>query len=286
MATGIVRSTTEAAAYVPEIWSLEVIEEYYKNFLFGGLLDRSFEELQKAGFGDTINVPQVTAVANFGTITQGNDVPEYAQVSEGTTTINVTTYEGLRIGWPSVTQIQAMPSLRQNYTREMGLEAAKAIDTSCAVLVTSIGQTVGGLGTDLTDDEILRGEQYIMDANAPPGDWFLVVGPAQLQGFRKIDKYANSLYKAAAATISADRVLGYIGPLYNCSVYQTTNVVASGGGHDNVMFQKRWAALVIQSEPKVEMWRNVTKALDEVIVWALWGVKEMRPTSGVHMKGL
>ncbi|KKL72717.1 hypothetical protein LCGC14_2082130, partial [marine sediment metagenome] len=220
MAQGAVR-TTEADAFIPEIWSLEVVEEYYKNFIFGGLLDRSFEELQKAGFGDKINVPDISALGNFGTITQGSAVPEYTQNVEGTTTITVGTYEGLRLRWPSIVEIQAMPSIRQNYTREMGLEAAKAIDTTCATLVASISQNVGTLNVDLTDDNILRAEQYIMEANAPASEWFLVVGPAQLQSFRKVDKYQNSLYKSAAATIPADRVVGYVGPLYNTSVYQT-----------------------------------------------------------------
>jgi len=285
MATGAV-TTSQADAFIPEIWSLDVVEAYYENFVFGGLLDRSFEELQKAGFGDKINVPNVSTIGTFGNITQGSDVTEYTQATEGTTTITVSTYQGLRLRWPSIVDIQSIPTLRQNYTREMGLEAAKAIDTSCATLVASISQTVGTLNVDLTDDNILRAEQYLMDAKCPATEWFLVVSPAQLQGFRKVDKYQNSLYKSAAATIPPDRVVGYIGPLYNSGVYQTTNVVSNSSGHDNVMFQKRWAALVVQQEPKVEMWRNVTQALDEVIVWALWGVKEMRATSGIWMKGL
>lgn len=279
-------TTTQAANFIPTLWSLEVVEEYYNNTIFAGLFDRSFEELATAGFGNKIRVPDIDALGNWGGISQGAEVPRYTQNVELYTDIDVTTYEGIKLQWPSIVDIQSMNSLRQNYTREMGLEAAKAIDTDCADLVSAISQSVGTLNVDLTDDNILRAEQYLMDANCPSNDWYLVVGPAQLQGFRKVDKYANSLYKSAAGTIPADRVVGYVGQLYNCGVYQTTQVVVSDSGHDNVMFQKKWAALVVQQEPKVEAWRNVGYAMDEVICWALWGVKQMRATSGVHMQGL
>ncbi len=279
-------TTVRAANFIPTLWSQEVIEAYYDNTIFDGLFDRSYQDLAKAGFGNKIRVPDISALSNWGSITATNVVPEYTEVTESYTDIDVTTYEGIKLKWPSITQIQAMDTIRQNYTREMGLAAAEAIDDSCVALVASVSNNVGTLAYDLTDDNILRAEQYLMDANCPKNDWFTVVGPAQLQGFRKVDKYSNMLYKSAARTIPADRVVGYIGPLYNTDVYQTTQVVSNTSGHDNVMFQKKWAALVVQQEPKVESWRNVAYALDEVICWALWGVKEMRSTSAVWLKGL
>ncbi len=279
-------TAARAINFIPMLWSLEVLEAYYDNTVMMNLVDRSFQELAKAGMGDIIRVPNVSALANWGAITATNVVPEYTEVTEGYIDITVQTYEGIKIKYPSITQIQAMDSLRQNYTRELGLAAAEAIDDDVCALVASISQSVGTLAVDLTDDNLLRGEQYLMDANVPTDDWFLVVGPAQLQGFRKIDKYANMLYKAAAGTIAGNKNRGYVGPLYNCSVYQSTQVVSNTSGHDNIMFQKKWAALVIQQEPKIEMWRNVAYAVDEVICWALWGVKQMRATSGVWMKGL
>ncbi len=279
-------STTTAVNFIPTLWSLEVIEAYYNNTVMMNLVDRSFQELQKAGMGNKIRVPIISALGNWGAINIGSVVPEYTEVTESYVDIDVTTFEGIKIKYQSLSEIQAMSSIRQNYTREMGLTAAKAIDTTVCALVASISQNVGTLAVDLTDDNILRGEQYLMDANVPTDDWFLVVGPAQLQGFRKIDKYANMLYKASAGTIAGNKNRGYVGPLYNCDVYQTTQVVSNTSGHDNVMFQKKWCALIVQQEPKVEQWRNVAYAIDEVICWAVWGAKQMRATSGIWMKGL
>lgn len=286
MAAGAV-TTTEAANFIPTLWSLEVREAYYDNYVFPELFDRSFQELAKAGFGNKIRLPDIDALGNWGTITEGSAVPQYTQNVEAYVDIDVTTYEGIRLSWPSIVDIQAMDSLRQNYTREMGLEAAKAIDDDCAALIDAFSQHVGTLATDLEDDDILRAEQYLDDANAPLQDRYIVVSPAQLMGLFKVEKYANSLYKGSSGNLKGDKGRGYIGPLYRCDVYESSNVDGTNAaGHDNGMFQKRACALVVQQEPKVEQWRNVAYAMDEVVCWALWGVKEIRDTSGVWMKGL
>jgi len=286
MAAGAV-TTTQAANFIPTLWSLEVREAYYDNYVLAGLVDRSYQELAKTGFGNKIRIPDIDALGGWGTITEGSAVAQYTQNVESYVDIDVTTYEGIRLSWPSIVEIQSMPSLRQNYTREMGLEAAKAIDDDLAALVDGFSQTVGELATALEDENVRRAEQYLDDANAPLTDRFMVVSPAQLMGFYDIEKYANSLYKSSTGGLDASKGRGYVGKIYRTDVYESSNVDGSNAaGHDNAMFQRKALALVVQQEPKVEMWRNVAYAMDEVVCWALWGVKEIRDTSGVWMKGL
>lgn len=286
MATGAV-TTTEAANFIPTLWSLEVIEAYYDNFVLAGLVDRSFQELARAGHGNKIRVPHISALGNWGTITEGSEVPKYTQVVESYTDIDVTTYEGIKLQWPSIVEIQSMDSLRQNYTREMGLEAAKAVDDDLAALIDTVTNSVGTLASDVEDSDVRRAEQYLDDANAPLNDRFFVVSPAQLMGLYDVEKYANSLYKGSSGNLAGSKGRGYIGPIYRSDVYESSNVDGTNAaGHDNAMFQRKAFALVVQQEPKVEMWRNVGYAMDEVICWALWGVKLMRDTSAVWVKGL
>ncbi len=285
MAAGT-QNVTTMAAYIDELWSNEVIDAYEDNIVLSNLVDLSYKELARAGHGDIINVPNFTALT-VGTITEGSNVTQTQQTNEGTTTITVATWEGARVTIPSLVDIQSMPSMRRMQTEHLGSAMALAIDDDVAALVASISQTVGTLNVDLTDDNILRAEQYLMDANVPSNDWFIALSPAQLQGFRKIDRYANSLYKASAGTMPAgERPNGYVGPLYNCEVYRSTNMVSNTSGHDNAMFQRKWAALVVQKGPVLEQWRNVAAAMDELVIWAIWGVKEMRATSGIWLKGL
>jgi hypothetical protein len=285
MAAGAV-TTTEAANYLPTLWSLEVIDEYYANFVLLNLVDQSYKELAKAGYGNKVRVPICSAPAGFTTITEGSGVTQYTQNVETYKDIDVTTYQGLRLSWPSIVDIQTQPSLRQNYTRMMGIEAAKAIDATLAALIDNFSQTVGTLATDLGDDEILRAEQYLDDANAPLEDRFLVLSPAALMNLYKVEKYANSLYRQTSGNLDGSKGKGFIGKLYRSDVYESSAIEGSNAaGHDNGMWQRKAIAAIVQQEPKVEQWRNVASAMDEVIVWALWGSVEMRDTSGVWVKG-
>ena len=287
MAAGTITTTT-AAGFNPQIWSLDVVEDYLNNTVFEPLVDRSFQELARAGHGDTIEVPTITS-ANMGmqNITQGSDLVMAVQETSTTpTAIVVQTYKGLMLQFNDIVLVQSMPSLRKNYTNLLGKQMAITIDSAVAALVASVSQTVGTDNVDLTDDNLLRSEQYLYDANCPDDDWSLVVSPAQMQAFRKVDKYVNSLYKGAVGVLVGSKGKGYVGPLYNCGVYQSTNLTAGVAGHENVMFQKKWVALVIQKGPVLESWRNVTKACDEVTIRAIYGVKQMRATSAVRAKGL
>ncbi len=285
MAAGAV-TTTESANYIPTLWSLEVLDEYYANFILLNLVDQSYKELAKAGSGGVVRVPICSAPAGFTTITQGSAVTQYTQAVESYVDITVSTYQGLRLSWPSITEIQAQPSLRQNYTRMMGLEAAKAIDATISARIQNFAQTVGTLATDIDDDNILRAEQYLDDANAPQEDRFLAVSPACLMNLYKVEKYANSLYRSSSGNLDGSKGKGYIGKLYRSDVYESSAIEGSNAaGHDNGMWQKKAIAVIVQQEPKVEQWRNVASAMDEVVVWALWGSNEMRDTSGVWVKG-
>lgn len=280
-------TTTTAAAFIPEIWSNEVIDAYTNNVVLADLVDRSFQELVKEGHGDTINVPNVSSYSSdITTISQGSNVAQITPATESLTPIVVQTWQGVRYSYPDVVLVQSMNSLRQSYTEMMGKDMAKVIDTSLATLVASISQNVGTLAVKLTDSNIRRAIQYLDDANAPDTDRFLVVCPAQFLEFMDEEKYVNSLYSSSIKNLQGDKGKGYKGDIYDFGVYQSTNVVSSGGGHNNAMFQRKWAALVIQKGPVVEEWRDVKSLQDEVVIHALWGVKEMRATSGVYMKGL
>ncbi len=284
MGAGAVTTTT-AAAFIPEIWSAEVIDSYLNNAVVVPLTDRSFQDLAKAGHGDIINVPNVDkSKFTMATITQGSDVGLWDQTTEGTTQITVQTWEGKRLSFPDVVSIQAMPALRRIYTEALGEQAAIKIDTAVLTLVASITQYVGTLNIDLDDSNIRRAIQYLLDANVPEGSISACVSPAQYMSWLDVDKYANSLYRGT--TLKPEKGRGYIGPLYCFDLYNTTNVVSNTSGHDNVLFDKRWCATVIQQEPKIEEGRDINSLQDMVVCSILYGVKSMRDTSAVWLKGL
>lgn len=276
--------TTRITQFIPELWSLEVIDSYENNHVFVDLVDRSFDELAKATYGDKINVP---SVSSFTAGTKSNEEDEWAfyYQDDSMVTITVATWKGLGIRIPNLVEVQSMPSMRKAYTAKMGMAVSEAIDDDLAAEMDDFSNEVGTNAVALTDGNLRRTRQYFDDNNIPMDNRVMVVSPATLMEFYDVDKYANSLYRGTS--VAADKGRGYVGPLYGFDVYESANLDATTDGHDNAAFHKKAIALVMAEGPRTEAWRNVGRSCDEVIVHATWGVKLMRNTDGgVFMPGL
>jgi hypothetical protein len=275
-------TVTTAANFIPEIWSTEVLEAYVAELVFGALVDRKFEADVKQS-GDTIHVPNLAAMT-VGSKTAETAVTFTANTESVTDiSINKDYYVAFRID--NIAEVQSQNNLRQMYTARAGKDIAVQIDDSLAALVDAFSQSVGTLAVDVTDDNLLRAVQYLDDANAPKDDRSLVISPATFGSLMKIDKFVRLDYVNAGAetAVEASR-LSY--PIYGAKVYVSANVDGDNtNGHDNGLFQKEALALVMQQEPKVFSQFMIEYISDAVVVEAIWGVKEMRDTSGVWVKG-
>uniref|UniRef100_A0A6H1ZEW6 Putative capsid protein n=1 Tax=viral metagenome TaxID=1070528 RepID=A0A6H1ZEW6_9ZZZZ len=276
-------TVTSALDFVPEIWSLEVLDSYENTHVYPSLFDQGYTELKDIGYGDIINVPDIPSMS-AGTVTQGSAVT-FTQPSHSTVQITVSTWKAAAFEFPNLVRVQAMPSLRKGYTEKLGLALKEAIDDDCAGLMDDFSNTVGTDAVTLTDANVRRIRQYADDNNWPTEGRVLVVSPAQLMDFYDVEKFTNSLYRGTS--LAAEKSRGYIGPLYGFDVHESSNLDATSSGHDMGAFHKRACALVISDGPRLEQWRNVTKLQDEVIVHATWGVKRMRNADGgVYVLGL
>ena len=275
-------TVTTAANFIPELWSMEILDAYIADLVMGALVDRKFDPEVKTK-GDTIHVPNLAAMT-VSQKTAGNSV-SFGANTEAMTDISIDQdwYVAIRID--NIAEVQAQNNLRGMYTTRAGRDLAKKIDDTLTNLVDSISQTVGTLAADITDDNLIRSAQYINDASAPVAERALVISPATLGTIQKIDKFVRLDYHNIAGATAVEQALMTM-PIYGARTYVTANIEGDNtNGHDNVMFQKEWATLVMQQEPKVFSQFMIEYIADAVVVEAIWGIKEMRATSGVFIAG-
>lgn len=280
MATGATEfiDVTTADAFIAEIWSKEALIAREANLVLGKLVNREFrKEMSK---GDTLHVPGITNLA--ARQKSANTAITYETVTETNTDIVIDQYYYAAFAVEDIISIQQSQNLRGRYAPKLGYALALQEDDTLAALIDAFSQNVGTLATDLTDDNLIRGDQYLNDANCPEAERVIVISPAQKAGFLKMDKFINKDYREGGAVAT-----GKLGQIYGYEVYVSTNVDGDNtNGHDNGMFQREAIAAVTQMEPKTEAQRDIDYLCDKVVASQLWGVKEMRDDHGVWLKGL
>lgn len=170
--------------------------------------------------------------------------------------------------------------------RQAGLDSlAVQIDTSIATLVSALSTNAarGTLNVSTTDDIILDGMGDLDGQNIPGDDRSYVFSNLEKVNFLKLDKYVNSLYRGDTKPLTR----GDIGNLYGIDWGWTTQVVASGGGHKNLMFHRNAFAGVMRRDPQAKVVDTPDPTLGQRIVsYAIWGANLLRGRFGVQISGL
>lgn len=299
-ATGL----TEAATFVPEIWSDEIRAAYEKNLILANLVKKLSMKGKK---GDTIHIPApvrgaATAKAENTAVTiQGNTE------SEILVTVNKH-FEYSRL-IEDIVEVQALASLRNFYTGDAGYALARQTDNDLFLL----GQTLGngtsswvhsasfyndastGLtayavdtvaAADVFTDAAFRGLiQKMDDADVPMDQRCFVIPPSLRNAIMGIDRYVSSDFVNGAGAVTK----GKIGELYGIDIYVTSNCPIvetdannSVGGdlkaammfHKDTFILAEQMGVRSQTQYKQEFLANLYTAD------TLYGVKTYRPDSG------
>ena len=240
-------TNTTAAAFIPELWSDEIIAAYKSNLVLANLVNKMPMKGKK---GDTIHVPKpVRGSAN-------------AKAAETQVTLNAGTATSLTINIDKhfeysrliedITDVQALSSLRKFYTEDAGYALATQVDNDLFDLATALDggaivprasqaptdfvqsgkifyidgangladfavDTVAStdLFTDLAFRELI---QQLDDEDAPQMNRVLVIPPSAVNTIRGIDRYMSSDFVDGRGVQN-----GKIGTLYGVDVYVSTN---------------------------------------------------------------
>jgi N4-gp56 family major capsid protein len=245
---------TEAATFIPEIWSDEIIAAYQKNLKMAPLVKRIAMNGKK---GDVIHIPKPTrGSAN-------------AKAADTAVTIIANTESELQITInrhfeyskliEDIVEVQALSSLRQFYTEDAGYSLAVQIDNDLHAAGTGFGdggavvfspaatdyQHTGcffndnGTTTQYTDDTLVAGDEFtdaffrdmiqkMDDNNVPMEGRNLIIPPATRNAIMGIDRYVSSDF-VSGGTVNN----GLIGNLYGVDVYVSANCRTIEAAADN-----------------------------------------------------
>ena len=245
---------TEAATFVPEIWSDEIIASYQKNLKMAPLVKRIAMNGKK---GDVIHIPKPTrGDANAKAADTAVTIIANTE-SELQVTIN-RHFEYSRL-IEDIVEVQALGSLRQFYTEDAGYSLAVQVDNDLHAAGTGFGdggavvfspaatdyQHTGcffndnGTTTQYTDDTLVAGDEFtdaffrdmiqkLDDNNVPMEGRNLIVPPATRKAIMGIDRYVSSDF-VSGGTVNS----GLIGNLYGVDVYVSANCRTIEAAADN-----------------------------------------------------
>lgn len=302
---------TEAATFIPEIWSDEIIAAYQKNLKMAPLVKRIAMTGKK---GDVIHIPKPTrGDANAKAADTAVTIIANTE-SELTVTIN-RHFEYSRL-IEDIVEVQALSSLRQFYTEDAGYALSVQVDTDLHLAGTGFGnggaivfspaatdyQHTGcffndnGTTTQYTDDTLVAGDEFtdaffrdmiqkLDDNNVPMENRNLIIPPATRNAIMGIDRYVSSDFVSGQSVNS-----GLIGNLYGVDVYVSANCrTIEAAGDNSASSVDTRAALLFHNEAIVMAEqlgvRSQTQYKQEYLSTlytadTLYGVQVYRPEAG------
>jgi len=249
MALGTNHTTvTEAANFIPELWSDDTIVAYKANLVVGNLVSKISHNGQK---GSVIHIPAPTRGAASAK-TAETQVTLIAN-TEGKIDVTIDQhYEYSRL-IEDIVEVQALDSLRRFYTDDAGYALAKQVDWALHLRGTGFqGGTYGavaigvpavydaaligdgttawdatantnaGNASDLTDQGIRNLIQLLDDADVPQDNRFLVVPPSQRNALMGVARFTEQAFVGEVGGQNTIRN-GKIGDVYGVEVYVSTS---------------------------------------------------------------
>ena len=238
-ATGMV-GLTEAATFVPEIWSDEIKATYEKNLVAANLVRRINHNKKK---GDTINIP--APVRGSASAKAENTAVTIQANTEGNVAVVIDQHWEYSRLIEDIVSIQALDSLRRFYTEDAGYALATNVDTKILergkylgddngsgsdwvhsnsfYADASTGLTAYAVDTVTTSDvvtaAVIRAMVKELDDQDVPMDrrsW--IIPPSVKQTLLGITEFTSSDFVTGQPVVN-----GQVGDIYGTSVFMTTN---------------------------------------------------------------
>ena len=304
---------TEAATFIPEIWSDEIIAAYEKSLKLAPLVKKMKMTGKK---GDTIHVP--APVRGEANAKAADTAVTIIANTESEITIDINRHFEYSRLVEDIVEVQALSSLRQFYTQDAGYALAKRIDTDLHSVGTAFGNggavvfsdtvaetdyvhtgaffndngttTAYAVDTvasaDVFTDAFFRDMIQKLDDNDVPMDGrSLVIPPSARNAVMGIDRYVSTDFVNSGKVDS-----GLIGNLYGIDVFVSSNCPVietaannAGGSVDvraGLLFHRE--AIVLAEQVGV---RSQTQYKQEYLsnlytADCLYGVQAYRPEAG------
>ena len=240
------------------------------------------------GFENDATVGKTVKVASIGNLAARAKVENtaivYETVAETAVTITLNIWSYAAVGVEDIVKVQSQVDVQNEYQKKLGYAIAKDVDSKLAADFAGFSQTVGTLGTALSDANVLAAVQTLDNADVPQDERVFIMSPAEKVAKLQLDRWSNALY---IGTGNMPVRNGILGEMYGLTLKVTTNLVKPAGGQaNNVVMHRDALALVQQRSPKMHLFYDI-----DVFTWKLaseviYGHQQMRNTFGVLANGV
>jgi len=303
---------TEAATFIPEIWSDEIIAAYQKNLKMAPLVKKIGMTGKK---GDKLHIPK--PVRGDANAKAADTAVTIIANTEGELTVDIDRHFEYSRLIEDIVEVQALSSLRQFYTEDAGYALSTKIDAdlhSCGTGFGDGGAVVfgaaatdyqhtgcffndGGTTTQYTDDTQVAADiftdaffrdmiQKLDDNNVPMDNRVLVIPPSVRNTIMGVERYVSSDFVSGQAVNS-----GLIGNLYGVDVYVSANcatIEAVGDNSSDTAIATRGAllfhkdAIVLAEQQSIRSQTQYKQEYLSTLFTAdcLYGVEVYRPEAG------
>jgi HK97 family phage major capsid protein len=301
--SGSIVNNTNAATFIPEIWSDEVIAAYKKNLVLANLVRKMSFKGKK---GDTLHIPKPTR--GTATAKSANTAVTIQADTETEVQVLINKHFEYSRFIEDITEVQALASLRSFYTEDAGYALAKQVDDE----LIALGQTFGDgtsswvhsnsyyidASTGLTAyavDTVATADiftdagfraliQKMDDADVPMDGRKFAIPPSLRNAIMGIDRYNSRDFVDGRGVQN-----GQIGNLYGIDIFVSSNMPVIETAGDNTAGDGVKAALLFHTDTMVLAEqlgvRSQTQYKQDYLATlytadTLFGTKVVRPEAG------
>ena len=261
-------TTTTAACHIPELWDSETIDAVEAKVVLAGLVDRRFEKKLKVG--DNLNIGYISNLTPSAK--QANTNVTLEAITEVSEVVSVDTHEHVCFAVEDIVKVQSQTNMRQKYTQKIGYALGSSMDEVIAALATSFDHSVGTLGIELTDDNLIRAWQYLEDFDMPQSDRFIYLAPGAYGGLMKLDKFMHADYVGGGGKGVRE---AFVGRIYGANVHTSTLANAPAANQCAGWFCHKSGVACVQQQIKTRSDYVIERDSDVVLGTNLFGVTEI-----------
>ena len=275
---GSASTVTTEQYFIPEIWADGIYKYFDRKTVFRGLVDDYSALVSGKGYGDAINVPEmsiITATAKSA----GADVA-YDATATTTTQLALNKHKYVAKLFEDIALIQSEADLVAKYSRMMGEALARQVDADIWAELDGLNQS-----QDLSADNTLTAGVFesvlaTLGENDIPymdGECSMVVNPTLFADILNPSGGIAQYFIRNDAVGEGNRGLrsGMVGSLYGIDVYMSNTVSSSGtdGTVAGAVFHKSACVFASQQEVRVQSEYSIDALGTKLVSDLLYGCK-------------
>ena len=275
---GRAATLTTEQHFIPEIWADGIYKYFDRKTVFRGLVDDYSALVSGKGYGDAINVPEMSIISATAK-SAGADVA-YDATATTTTQLALNKHKYVAKLFEDIALIQSEADLVSKYSRMMGEALARQVDADIWAELDGLNQS-----QDLSADNTLTAGVFesvlaTLGENDIPymdGECSMVVNPTLFADILNPSGGIAQYFIRNDAVGEGNRGLrsGMVGSLYGIDVYMSNTVSSSGtdGTVAGAVFHKSAAVFASQQEVRVQSEYSIDALGTKLVSDLLYGCK-------------